>query len=254
MKINGLISESIDYVNPIAITDNANLDFNKHYVVTVTSADKTLTLPAVVNNGGKLISIQIDSSTNKLITIDGNSTELIDGLQTRIMWAGETCTLLCNGTSWNKIAGKSIPMIAGIHMGANMSSLSTGQWIKILFDASLVLNAPSAMQDVANNRLKILRTNLYNVDASALPGGSGSSNTQFLQLGVGGSVGTSLRCQFGNTGGYPFCMFMNGTYSGTAGDLITLHFECTAGTPNLIGDTTNGAYCNQLILTEVISW
>lgn len=254
MKVNGLISESIDYVNPVVVTDTANLDFNKHHVIYVTSADKTVTLPAISGNGGKLVSILISPSTTKLITIDGNGDETIDGAASRIMWAGETCTLLNNGSQWNKIAGKSIPMIAGIHMGANMTGLSTGQWIKVLFDASLVLNAPAAMQDIANNRLKILRTSLYNIDAAVLPGGSGSSNTQFLQIGVGGSVGTGLRYQFGSTGSYPTGMTMSGSYSGTAGDLITLHYECTAGTPNLIGDTSNGAYCNQLILTEVLSW
>lgn len=254
MKINGLISESVDYSSPISITDTANLDFNKHYVITVTSADKTMTLPAVSGNGGKIISIQIDSSTTKLITIDGNSSELIDGLQTRIMWAGEACTLLCNGTSWSKIAGKSIPMIAGIHMGANMNSLSTGQWIKILFDASLVLNAPATMQDIANNQLKILRTNLYKIDASLFPGASGSANTQFLQIGVGGSVGNTLRYQFGSSGGYQVVMTMSGAYNGTVGDLISLHYEYTAGSNAITGDTTNGCICNQLILTEVTSW
>lgn len=163
MKINGLISESIDYINPVSITDTANLDFNKHYVISVTSADKTMSLPAVANNGGKLISIQIDSSTTKLITIDGNSSELIDGAQTRVMWASESCTLLCNGTSWNKIAGKSIPMLAYLYQGSNQS-ISSGQASKCNIDTVISTFDNASMSDTTNKKITIRRSSNYNMN------------------------------------------------------------------------------------------
>lgn len=193
MKINGLISESIDYVNPVSITDTANLDFNKHYIVTVTSADKTLTLPAISGNGGKLISIFISPSTTKLITIDGNSSETIDGTTTRIMWAGEACTLLNNGSEWNKIAGKSIPMISTMFLKKSQT-INLTTWTTVEF-THLVSSAPSSFSELNNYRFKILRTSNYEYKTAAAFAATTGANILFLYLGVNGTA----------SGEYPRC-------------------------------------------------
>lgn len=70
-----------------------------------TASSFTLTLPAVSGNTGLTYSIirtDIVASTNAL-TVDANSTELIDGNLTYILWPGESITIECDGTGWNLI-------------------------------------------------------------------------------------------------------------------------------------------------------
>ena len=155
----------IDWANPINITTTpTTLTIGKHHIITETTADRTHTLPAVSGNSGRQISIQIAASTTKLITIDGNASETIDGALTRIMWAGEAATLLCNGTTWSKIAGKSIPMQGAIRMSTNQT-FNANVATTLTFDTQWMLNAPSNFIVPASNRIVALRPNLYHCEA-----------------------------------------------------------------------------------------
>lgn len=100
----------IDWANPISITGTDTLTIGKHHVCSGTTVDYTATLPPVAGNAGLLLSVEMAPTLTKLITIDGNSSETIDGELTRIMWAKETAVLLCDGTTWTKVYGKSIPL------------------------------------------------------------------------------------------------------------------------------------------------
>ena len=82
--------------------------------ITITSASATFTLANGIYTG-ELCRIRMDRTCTKLATIDPAGSTTIDGSLTRIMWAGETALLSWNGTEWNKIAGKSIPMIADLN-------------------------------------------------------------------------------------------------------------------------------------------
>lgn len=66
-----------------------------------TTAGFTLTLPAVASSSGTVYTIKkIDSSVNA-VTIDANSTELIDGLQTFVLaYQFQSIDLVCNGSAW----------------------------------------------------------------------------------------------------------------------------------------------------------
>lgn len=220
-----------------------------------TPADYTVTLPAVSGNTGKMIGFRMSSALTKLVTLDGNSSETIDGAATRIMWAGETAILLCDGTEWKKIAGRSIPMVSGLHLDANQNSITSGQWVIVNLDESCINAAPAAMQDIANHRLKILRPSIYDFKAMVLPNGPLASNTMFLVLGINGSISTdTTRYQEGNAGNYPLSVPINGSLNASKDDLITLLFEYTAGSCGLIGDSGNMALSNFLILTETLLW
>ena len=96
----------------ISITDAAAATVSRQHVVSGTGTDYTITLPAVAGNAGKFIAFRIASSATRLFTLDPNGAEMIDGASTRAMWAGESATLHCDGTSWAKVGGRSIPMSA----------------------------------------------------------------------------------------------------------------------------------------------
>lgn len=92
----------------VSITTTATATISKQHVCSGTTANYTVTLPAVSGNTGKYISFRMASGLTKLVTIKGNASELIDGLNTRIMLANETCELYCDGSAWTKVTGKSI--------------------------------------------------------------------------------------------------------------------------------------------------
>ena len=74
--------DAIDWANPVSVTTAANLTIGKHHVCYGTTADYTVTLPAVSGNAGKLLSVEMSGTLTKLVTLDGNASETIDGATT----------------------------------------------------------------------------------------------------------------------------------------------------------------------------
>lgn len=145
----------IDYGTPITIGTTALLTIGKHHVCSGTTTDYIITLPSVSENAGKLISVAIAHTCTKLITLSG----LIDGATSRIMWAGETATLLCDGAGWTKIAGKSIPM-AGMLYGNMISQVfSAMTYTKI--NLNYTYGSPTILADLDNKRLVTKRDSRY---------------------------------------------------------------------------------------------
>ena len=101
--LSDLVSAEVSVSSATSLTSDA---FGKMHVVSG-SSDYTVTLPAASGNSGKIIGLRITGTA--LFTIDGNGSEEIDGELTRVMWAGESAILLCDGSGWIKIAGKSMP-------------------------------------------------------------------------------------------------------------------------------------------------
>lgn len=141
----------------VSITSSTTATISKMHVVSGAS-DWTMTLPAVSGNTGKFIGIRIANSYAKLCTVDGNASEAIDGSLTRIMWAGEACILLCDGSNWFKVAGKSLPMYATLKR-TTAQSISAGVWTAAAFTAQDSGVAP--MYDSGNGRVKIVRPGTY---------------------------------------------------------------------------------------------
>ena len=150
----------------IAVTTTATATLNRWHRCTGTSADYAVTLPACANNAGKLIGFIMDAALTKLVTLDGNSAETIDGATTRIMWANETCILRVNdaGTAWEKIGGKSIPMRADLAYTANQT-FNAGVVTKVALATanSRFTASNSTMADTANNRIIAKRPGSYNL-------------------------------------------------------------------------------------------
>lgn len=124
-------SAAIDWANPVSVTTTANLTIGKHHVCSGTTADYTVTLPAVSGNSGKLLSVEMSGALTKLVTLDGNASETIDGATTRVMWARETAVLLCDGTGWTKVGGKSIPMAMKAHADTSAQLFAAATFAKI---------------------------------------------------------------------------------------------------------------------------
>lgn len=69
----------------------------------------TLTLPAAASNSGKVLHVKkIDSSANR-VTVDGNSSETIDGTTTRVIGVqNDTLTIMSDGTNWRVLKAEKI--------------------------------------------------------------------------------------------------------------------------------------------------
>lgn len=171
----------------IAVTTTATLTISRMHDATATSANYTVTLPAASGNTGKLIGIRIDPSSTKIVTLKGNSSELIDGVNTRLMWAKETAFLLCDGTAWTKIGGKSIPMQARMYRNASRT-LTHNAYTNLAPDTSQ-LNTPSGQVNTGSTRLDVIRTGTYNVYVGTA---SGSVSTDAI-------------------GNFDLCIYQNGS-------------------------------------------
>lgn len=109
----------------VTLTSSA---FSKMHVCidrATTPVDYTVNLPAVSGNAGKVIVFRMSPGLTKLVTLDANSTETIDGQLTRLMWAYESVTLECDGTQWISIASAS----GSRPYGAFSASRNTSQTI-----------------------------------------------------------------------------------------------------------------------------
>lgn len=171
----GETAGEIDYSDEVTITAATTLDneaFGKSHIVSG-SSDYIVTLPAVSGNKGKLISFHITGTA--LFTIKGNASELIDGENERVMWKDETATLLCDGGSWRKVAGKSIPFEAVIKRNADQS-LTASTVTKILFTDQI--EGPAYLFD--DNGFKCPRPSNYFVQGAARL--NNNSGTAFMAL------------------------------------------------------------------------
>lgn len=149
----------------ISVTTTATATISRMHVCTGTSADYTVTLPAASGLAGKLLGIRLAgvAAMSKLVTIDGNGSETIDGSLTRILWAGESCILLCDGSNWFKIAGKSIPMILKLSRSlTDQTGIVASTATPIAMDTQDASSScPAAMWDSGNGRPKVLRPGRY---------------------------------------------------------------------------------------------
>ena len=112
----------------ISVTGATTATIGKMHVCSGTTGDYTLTLPAASGNAGKILGVRMSPALTKLVTVDGNASETLDGATTRIMWAEESAILLCDGSNWFKIGGKSVPMRARLSRATDESTINAATW------------------------------------------------------------------------------------------------------------------------------
>lgn len=152
----GLPDRWTNLKNPeLSITSAGAATLNRGHIVSGSTAF-TVTLPASSGNAGAWVGIRI-TSTN-IITIKGNASENIDGVNTRVMWLGEACELICDGTGWYKVSGKTIPMYTTLSRVTDQS-LTTNTWTPVAMTAQV--EGTVQMYDSGNSRISIQRTGKY---------------------------------------------------------------------------------------------
>lgn len=156
----------------VAINTTATLQLNKMHVCSGTTADYTVTLPPVAGNAGKIIGVRMSMSLTKYVTVKGDGTELIDGTNTRLMWAGESAILLCDGVVWSKIAGKTIGMIGRLY-NTNAISFAAGTAVKIDTNATDFGN----LGDTATKRITIKRPGRGTLMLDCVMNNTGNAST-----------------------------------------------------------------------------
>lgn len=244
----------------IGVTGATTLTVNRMHVCSGTSADYTVTLPAASGNAGRFVGVRMASGLTRLVTVDGNGSETIDGALTRVMWSQEAAILLCDGSNWFKVAGKSRPMTAGLIGTGSGASVSPNTWTRIPLNSS-ESDSTGRMVNTASNRIDIVRPADYLVLAVGMGGGDStggatvSAATGYLIVSVqknqASPSGTGRVVQSigaAPAGGYP-----TGTAQGViplaTGDFLNLQFFASTTLFYIYGS----AGC-AIRIAEVPSW
>jgi hypothetical protein len=202
----------------LSITNTATATLGRMHVCSGTAADYTVTLPTAVSNSGKIIGFRMAAALTRLITLDGNASETIDGALTRVMWANEVAILRSDGSNWHKIAGKSIPMSARISRRSTdgAQDISEATVTTVLLVRSVFDNT-TRMQDLANNAVICRRPGVYIASGTI----SWGSLPNALAMNVQGRV--TVNGTFREYLGPVFAAAASGSYPVNVGStLITL--------------------------------
>lgn len=230
-----------------SITGTATALISRMNVCSGTSADYTVTLPAVSGNAGRYIGFSMAPGLTKLVTLDGNASETIDGETTRVMWAQETALLYCDGTTWTKIAGKTRPLRCKIQRTGSNQTVTVNSY------AAATLNTFEsgfqAMHDTTNGRVTIVRPGVYNA-------------TGFGYLNAGTTLGIGVARNANSNGtdennGYSVAAVSAGnaftnTFSCSVGDYITTWYFAFTSQATVLGTTAGSR--PQLTVVEVPTW
>lgn len=229
--------------------------FGTMYVATATTHNYTITLPAVSGNSGKFIGIRISTSATKLITLDGNGSETIDGQTTRVMWAAESAILKCDGIGWNKIAGKTRPMTCAMRLSSvdppNAQAINNVTVTKVLLNATDTDNT-GTMADITNNRIIIRRPGDYTVTLLAYFTTPAAATRFITQSYKNGAQVFAAEVSAYTSGTYPTPTATK-IMSTVALDYLEQYvYQTTGSTQQLYGDPT-GATC-YLSVQEIPEW
>ena len=244
-------SSGINWASPVSVTGTTTLTssaVNKVHLCTGTSSNYTITLPDSGMTAGDLVAFQMGNSTTltKLVTLDATSGNLIDGVQTRIMWSEEVAILKWDGTNWCKIGGKSIPMVGAMHLSGNQT-IPSSTHTKVTLNA--ITLSVGAIANTSTNEVTIRRANYY--DLSAQLYFQGVASTQFIlnarkngsDFIYGESVSVATEAQILRVGPFPVLL--------ASADVMTLYaFHNNASSRIIYGIDFD---C-QLVVKEIITW
>lgn len=221
-----------DYSVVVSVTAATTLTSSavkKIHICSGTSADYTVTLPTTGLTVGDVITLQMGKALTKLVTIDAGAGHLLDGQQTRTMWAGEVATVSWDGVDWARISGKTAPMCATVHQ-----ILGSGQSIPTATITKVTINTATidigGMANVANNRIVIRRAGTYRLSAKvAFDLGVQCPRVALYILKNGTTILTGAQNCYG-TASYVFPVISATAVVLAAGDTLELHaFQNSAG-------------------------
>ncbi len=168
----------------ISVTTTATLTIGRMHVCSGTTANYTVTLPAATGNAGKFVGVRMSPAMTRLVTLDGNGSETIDGTPTRIMWAGESAILMCDGSNWCKVGGSSKPIgvkLIGVpafyDSNSDGSERILGAWQSALWD--------DATGWAGGNTYTIPRPGRYRVEVACKWGYESGSQSRYTKVYAG---------------------------------------------------------------------
>lgn len=222
----------------VSVTGTITLDasaFGRMHVISGTSADYSITLPAVSGNADKFVGFRVApvASASKIYSLDGNSTETIDEALTLPLWANESVFLLCNGSAWVQVAGKSIPHQCRLTLTSNQS-IANNTVTAVNFTTEGFDNA--GLHDTATNteRITIRRTGRYMIGGSAR-WTSNASGSRFCAINLNGGAGTADLVRDRKLPSTESEVSLTTLVSLTAGDFIQLNvYQDSGGALNAI--------------------
>ncbi len=231
----------------ISVTGATTLTIGRWHRCTGTASDYTVTLPAASGAANGFVAVIMSGALTKIVTVDGNGSDTIDGQTNLVMRANETAVFKSDGVSnWTRVAGKLIALTASMYR-ASAQNIPDQASTQILLDTVLTDDS-GAMADIANSRINIIRAGKYSVIGQAMfQNLSGNSTNTQTRLFVNGAL--IANCSyFGIAAGYP-TISVPFNISLNAGDHVTVDAYHNVG-------TTQALYVvsptNQLCLTEQI--
>lgn len=203
-----------------AVTSTGSINMTDN-VIGASSAAMTLTLPTAVGCTGKQFTIKkTDPGLSNIITIDGNSTETIDGFQTVSLGReNEAITIVSNGSNWivtdyyYKVCLVGTAQIATTNNLAGWTRTNTALGV-VASDADcpdttvLTNPGPGAIQTTNNDLPRFI--------VNDLPAGTFKVTVVAPLSDVSGSVDYSLAVTDGTTISPVFTQLGGGTTSSTA--------------------------------------
>jgi hypothetical protein len=201
----------------------------------------------------------MSNALTKLVTLDADTTELIDGELTRPMWAGETAVLYCDGTGWIKIMGRTKAMLcSGINSAATAIAHNTA--VKVTL-GTLGAESISGMLSTANNRIIAQRKGSYLISAivsyeltGTAVAGAEAYVTVYKNVSPAVSPAITIQTPTSTSGSNTFAMpSASGRIDLNAGDYVEVFgFQTTGSSMNT--RTVVGHVKSNLVLTEVPTW
>lgn len=227
-------------------------DFGKSHVCSG-AANYSVTLPSPVNQAGSLIQVRMSPTLTGLVTILPHAAETIDGAASRIMWAGESAILLCDGTNWAKVAGKSRAMVGALTQAVSQN-VPTAVVTGITVDTVGTDNT-GKMCSVGGHSVTIQRPGIYTCLGECyyapVGGGLATACPRALVL-IQKNAATILQAELSSViGGYP-CPLVLGDVSLAAADVLTLQSFQNSGSTQ--PTQTSGGASPQLVVEEIVQW
>jgi hypothetical protein len=222
----------------------------------------TFPLPAASGNTGKLLGVHCLSTYTGICTLDGNSSETIDGALTRPMWAGESAILLCDGSNWFKVGGYTIPMTASATRATDQTSGVTnygqpGTWSPTVMTAQT--DGPAIMWNSGSGVLVCKRTGNYNVGGFNYPIITTRASPNDIIVGYTTAIVNGTNLSY-----YQQSTFNVSTVGGAAPAMATLKTALTTGDTVTMGTFTTGdtngvwkllgAGGSLITITEIPAW
>lgn len=207
-------------------------------------ANYTLALPSAVGQAGRLIGVRMSTGLTRLVTLDGDDAETIDGAQTRVMWAGESALLLCDGTGWTKIAGRSVPFYCEVAHGGGQP-VTGGGFVKVLFGN--VVSDAGGIWDAPNYQFGIPRGGIWNFDLKIRSDDGGPSGGTSMGCAVHTELGDGPFFAWGAANPSRNGLFNRRTVRAVTGAIYLAYLYSD-------GNCTLGNSGNSLVVQETPTW